>query len=178
MCQKSGVSLCWSSQGFSALHYRLCFLQCDWRRENSLQKVINVNEALRDQLCITRPSSLIGGIWACMKLTWRLLNFATMSALCIALQVSESSHVSSTKCYCQLFSPYASDHYLSYELALNVSHQNMHKTMNDANVGFSWIIRVHLWCSLPLWSLLFSVLLQNFVICPFFRMLYTEKKLC
>ena len=36
-----------------------------------------------------------------------------------------------------LFSPYASDHYFSYELALNVSHQNMHKTMNDANVGFS-----------------------------------------
>ena len=27
------------------LHYRLCFLQCDWWREISLQKVINVNEA-------------------------------------------------------------------------------------------------------------------------------------
>ena len=38
------MSLCWSSQGFSALHYRLCFLQCDWRRQISLQKVTNVNE--------------------------------------------------------------------------------------------------------------------------------------
>ena len=27
------------------LHYRLCFLQCDWWREISLQKVININEA-------------------------------------------------------------------------------------------------------------------------------------
>ena len=27
------------------LHYRLSFLQCDWRRDISLQKVINVNEA-------------------------------------------------------------------------------------------------------------------------------------
>ena len=26
------------------LHYRLCFLQCDWQREISLQKVINVIE--------------------------------------------------------------------------------------------------------------------------------------
>ena len=27
------------------LHYRLCFLQCDWQRDISLQKAINVNEA-------------------------------------------------------------------------------------------------------------------------------------
>ena len=26
----SAVSLCWSSQGFSVLHYGLCLLQCDW----------------------------------------------------------------------------------------------------------------------------------------------------
>ena len=45
MHQKSAVSSCWSSQGFPVLHYRLYFLQCDWRREISLQKVIIVNEA-------------------------------------------------------------------------------------------------------------------------------------
>jgi len=36
--KKSAVSSCWSSQELPVLQYRLCFLQCDWRREISLQK--------------------------------------------------------------------------------------------------------------------------------------------
>ena len=41
---------CVIDAGVSVLHYRLSFLQCDWRRDISLQKVINVNEARADPL--------------------------------------------------------------------------------------------------------------------------------
>ena len=32
------------AKNFQCFNHRLCFLQCDWWLENSLQKTINVNE--------------------------------------------------------------------------------------------------------------------------------------
>ena len=42
------------------MHYRLYFLQCDWRRDVSLQKVINVNEARGISRMSPDPLSLVG----------------------------------------------------------------------------------------------------------------------
>ena len=39
------------------LRYKLCFLQCDWQREHSPQKVISVNEA--QGISQTSPDSLL-----------------------------------------------------------------------------------------------------------------------
>ena len=48
-------------QGFPILHYRLCFLQCDWWREISLdQKVININEAQGITWMSPNPLSQVG----------------------------------------------------------------------------------------------------------------------
>ena len=48
-------------QGFPILHYRLCFLQCDWQREISLdQKVININEAQGISRMSPDPLSQVG----------------------------------------------------------------------------------------------------------------------
>ena len=58
----SSHASCWSSQGFQVFHYRLWFLQRDLRREISLQKVINVNEAQGTSR--TSPDPLLaGGVW-------------------------------------------------------------------------------------------------------------------
>ena len=78
--KESAVSLCWSNQGFPVLHYRLCFLQCDWRREISLQKVINVNEAQGITRChqtLTGRSGLgtrLGRRWPCYCCMHQYLN--------------------------------------------------------------------------------------------------------
>ena len=54
------MSSCPSSQDFPMLHYRLCFLQCDWRREISIRKVINVNETRGISRMSPDPLSWVG----------------------------------------------------------------------------------------------------------------------
>ena len=63
MCQKSGVSSCWSSQEFPVLQPQIvCFaLWLVWR--NSLQKAFKVNEA--KGISRMSPDPLLsGGVWA------------------------------------------------------------------------------------------------------------------
>ena len=59
------------AKDFRCCNHRLCFLQCDWQTENSLQKVINVNEARGiDQMS---PDPLLSWVGLDMRLAQRCL---------------------------------------------------------------------------------------------------------
>ena len=62
-------------QDFPALQPQIVFLQCDWRRKNSLQKVIHVNEARG--IGQMSPDSLLLGAWGLgTRLAILLINVA------------------------------------------------------------------------------------------------------
>ena len=63
------MSSCWRSQEFPVLHYRLSFLQCDWRRDISLQKVIKLMKPEVSAGC-HQTLSLVGGVWGRDYLLW------------------------------------------------------------------------------------------------------------
>ena len=59
LCHRAKVA-----KTFRCCDHRLCFLQCDWQREISLQKVIKVNEA--KEISQMSPDPLfLGGVWGC-----------------------------------------------------------------------------------------------------------------
>ena len=84
--KKSAVSSCWRSQEFPVLHYRLCFLQCNWRRDICLQKVININEARGISRMSPDPLSRRLGLGTRLTELLRLKMYSNDSARCMYLR--------------------------------------------------------------------------------------------
>ena len=86
------------------LHCRLCFLQCVWRRENSLQKVININEAWGiDQMSLDPLLSWVGSGHETMQ-TVAKHTFEEFANISKVLQASPTAKMAwHSNFYCCLF---------------------------------------------------------------------------